>query len=165
MSPTTIDQKPSSPRPVVTISEHAPLDAAVYAMRAAGTPHCIVVATNGKAVGILTAQDILLRGMLGDGTSVDTKILVGDIMRKCDLVATESTTLAEALGALTDQAPVIPIMRGDEVVASLTAAELISLLKRPQAEGFLTRATGTAESLLSTPVMQGLMNLLAEAGI
>jgi signal-transduction protein with cAMP-binding, CBS, and nucleotidyltransferase domain len=163
MKAKTIGDVATAQRSFLTINHTEHVSAAARALRTA-CAQPLVVMRDGALAGLVTESDLFARGMNDDGLSLDSKLTVADVMTKIGLVVTESTTLAEAIVAMERQGPWLPVTRDGQVVALVTAVDLLRLVTSPQ-PGVLTRAAEETEVMLSAPVWQGLLNLLAEAGI
>ena len=163
MKAKTIGDVATAQRSFLTIDHTKHLGDAVRALRTAdGRP--LVVTRDGAIAGLLTESDLFARGLSDDGLSFNSKLPVADVMTKIDLVVTEATTLAEAIVAMERQGPWLPVTRDGQVIALVTAFDLLRLVTNPH-PGVLSRAAEETEVMLSAPVWQGLLNLLAEAGI
>ena len=161
----TVGDVATMQRPVATISQHANIREAVALMRSRGLSQ-LLVADQDTVVGLISTCSLFERGLSADGQNLNADLNVAKVMDKISHVVTESTTLSEALLAFEQQGPVLPVAKEGKIIGLVTALDLLKLVAKPEAHaGLLTRAAEETEILLSTPVWQGLLNLLAEAGI
>lgn len=168
MKPVRVYDVVRLPREVIAIDAAATLAAAVSQMRAHGIHHLVVLA-RGRAAGVLSYRDVLDRGLRPQDFALDQTLKVADLMQACTAAVAGETTIRSALETMTRAgASALPVMVDGTLVGILTETDLLRVLGRlieKEEAGSLETASRQGRLVLSNPVLQNALQLLAEAGI
>lgn len=154
------------PHAVVVIDSAALLPEAVSRMRAQRIHH-LVVLDKGEQVGVLSYRDIVDRGLLTDAFILNGSSCVADVMHECTATVTDETTIREALQSMTrERCSALPVVVDGKMVGIVTEGDLLQILGRLlDDDPSLEAASREGRIVMSNPVLQNAMHLLAEAGI
>jgi len=113
-------------RPVRTVGVEASASDAWEAMRRHRIRH-LVVQSDGRMVGVLSAEDLGGRG----GEAVRHGRLVSELMTRKAITATPATTVREAANLMRGHSiNCLPVCDGEKVTGMVTSLDLLELLGR-----------------------------------
>ncbi len=148
------------------IDSAAPLPEAFNRMREEDT-HYLVVERGGDIVGIVSDRDLLFKGIPLHGEVLNPMITVAEVMTPLPQLLTEDTSADEALELMVKmRTDALPVVRHGDVVQIVTQGDLLRVLTRLMQNGpTYDGAKERGQVAMANPVVQNVMNLVAEMGI
>jgi len=133
--------------------------------------HHLVVVDDDNGVtavrGVVSDRDIFELGLVGETLAFAEDLAVSDVMTPLAGGVSDSATLSEAIDAmLKARVSALPVLRDDRLIGIVTETDLLRVLMQsyedtPQEHD--PKAMG--QTLMSHPIMQRAMEIVAEAGI
>lgn len=165
MSSIRVQDTVSTTRPVVTVDADASLAEAVKRMRQHAIHHLVVI-QEAEVCGIVGDRDIYARGLTSDGAKVLSDLRVRDIMTPLKTSLSEQSDLREALDLMrTHGVSALPLVENGNLIGIVTETDLFRILDQALSADEEPTPGERAELMMANPVVQSVMNTLAQAGI
>lgn len=148
------------------IDSAAPLPEAFNRMREEESHH-LVVERGGDIVGIVSDRDLLFKGIPLHGEVLNPMLTVAEVMTPLHELLTEDTSVDEALELMVEsRTDALPVVRHGDLVQIVTQADLLRVLTKLMKNGpSVGGAKERGQVAMANPVVQNVMNLVAEMGI
>ncbi len=148
------------------IESAAPLPEAFHRMREEDSHH-LVVERGGDIVGIVSDRDLLFKGIPLHGEVLNPMLTVAEVMTPLPRLLSEDSSVDEALELMVQyRTDALPVVRSGDLVQIVTQEDLLRLLTRLVQNGPTLRdATDRGRVAMANPVVQNVLNLVAEMGI
>ncbi len=148
------------------IESAAPLPEAFHRMREEDSHH-LVVERGGDIVGIVSDRNLLFKGIPLHGEVLNPMLTVAEVMTPLPRLLTEDSSVDEALALMLKyRTDALPVVRPGGLVQIVTQEDLLRLMAKLMQHGpTLKDATVRGQVAMANPVVQKVLNLVAEMGI
>lgn len=148
------------------IDSAAPLPEAFNRMREEESHH-LVVERGGDIVGIVSDRDLLFKGMPLHGEVLNPMLTVFEVMTPLPKLLSEDSSVDEALSLMLKyRTDALPVIRHGDFVQIVTQEDLLRILTKVLHDGpTLREARDRGQVAMANPVIQNVLNLVAEMGI